>query len=37
MTAAPAVERGRKAIDSGEVIATLAAICQPRTGLTAAA
>ncbi len=32
-----AAERGRKVIDSGEVIATLAAICQPRAGLTAAA
>ncbi len=32
-----AAERGRKAIDSSEVIATLAAICQPRARLTAAA
>lgn len=32
-----AAERGRKVLDSGEVISTLAAICQPRTPLTAAA
>jgi CBS domain-containing protein len=32
-----AAGRGRKLIDSSEVIATLAAICQPRTPLIAAA